>query len=363
MADGLSFAILGGYGQLGRGVAALLLDRGADRVTIAGRSLEKAGKAAKDLAGRDCAGHVVSERADADDVDALADLLSSHDVVIHAAPLDSVAPRTMCEALAWAGGRLVLVSHGTDAIAGLQAARPRLEQAGAKMVVDTGADPGLPGLVGHLAAENHGAAEGVEIAARYRAPEVGRAGLADILDGGTEAAWVYADGWRRAGLFEVRRRAWPGGLGASLAIPIYLPELDALRARHNLQGLTLWHGGLNHIADAIVSLRRFMGTFLPKKIALAAIEASMRYTNRPPYGLSIVGVARGGGRTVRVALSHNDVYAATAEIVIWCAERLALDHQRKSSFCFAFELLNDANPIQGLRESGFNVMIKPSMNA
>jgi len=358
MADRLSFAILGGYGQLGRAVAALLLDRGADRVTIAGRSSEKAGKAAMDLAGGDRAGRVVSERADADDGDALAALLSNHDVVIHAAPLDSVASGTMCEALARVGGRLVLVSHDPDVVAGLQAARPKLEQAGAKVIVDAGADPGLPGLVGHLAAETHGAAEGVEIAARYRAPEVGRAGLADILDGATEAAWVYADGWRRAGLFEVRRSAWTGGLGASLAMPVYLPELDALRQRHGLRRLALWHGGLNGLADMVVSMRRVLGRMFPRDVGLAALKATMRFANPPPYGLGISAIAAGQGRQSEVLLSHSDVYEATAGIAAWCAEDLARDLPPAPSVRVAFDLLCDGDAKDGLQELGFDLMFR-----
>ena len=358
MADGLSFAIIGGYGQLGRAVAAPLLDCGADRVTIAGRSSEKAGKAAKDLAGRDRTGRLVSERAGADDGDALGSLLSSHDVVIHAAPLDSVAARTMCEALSRVGGRMVLVSHDPDAIAGLQAARPKLEQAGAKVIVDAGADPGLPGLVGHLAAETHGAAEGVEISARYRAPEVGRAGLADILDSATDAAWVYADGWRRAGLFEVRRRAWPGGLGASLAMPVYLPELDVLRRRHGLRRLALWHGGLNGPADLVVSMRRVLGRMFPREVSLAALKATMRFANPPPYGLGISAVAAGQGRQSEVLLSHSDVYEATAGIAAWCAEDLAGDNPSAPSVRVALELLCGGDAKDGLQERGFDLMFR-----
>lgn len=358
MADGLSFAILGGYGQLGRAVAARLLDNGADSVTIAGRSAEKADDAARDLARRDAAGQVTSTRAEADEGDGLAALLSGHDVVIHAAPLDGAASRALVAALTGTGGRLVLLSHDAAVIADLQAARAALDRAGAQVIVDAGADPGLPGLVGHLAAEAHGAAEAVEIAARYRAPEVGRAGLADILDGATEAAWVYEDGWRRAGLLTVRRQAWPGGLGTSLAIPVYLPELDALRARHRLRRLALWHGGLNGVADIVVSLRRVLGRLFPRAVGLAALDAAMRRANPPPYGLGISGIATGQGRQSEVLLSHADVYEATVRIAVWCAEALARETHPAPTVRVAFELLCDGDAKNGLQELGFDLMFR-----
>jgi hypothetical protein len=358
MTDGLSFAILGGYGQLGRAVAALLLDRGAERVTIAGRSFEKADDAARDLARRDAAGQVKSVRAEADHVDGLGALLSGHDVVIHAAPLDGAASTALVAALTRTGGWLVLVSHDAAVIADLQAARAALDRAGAQVIVDAGADPGLPGLVGHLAAETHGAAERVEIWARYRAPEVGRAGLADILDGATDAAWIYAGGWRRAGLFEVRRRAWPGGLGASVAMPVYFPELDVLRRRHGLRWLALCHGGLNGPADMVVSMRRVLGRMFPRDVGLAALKATMRIANPPPYGLGISAIAAGRGRQTEVLLSHSDVYAATAEIAAWCAEDLVRDLHPAPSVRVAFELLCDGDAKKGLLARGFDLSFR-----
>lgn len=358
MADGLSFAILGGYGQLGRAVAARLLDNGADSVTIAGRSAEKAEDAARDLTGCNTARQVTSMRAEAEDEGSLAALLSCHDVVIHAAPLDGAASTALPAALTQTGGRLVLVGHDTAAIADLQAAGAALDRAGAKVIVDAGADPGLPGLVGHLAAEAHGAAEGVEIAARYRAPEVGRAGLADILEAASDAAWIYVSGWRRAGLFEVRRQAWPGGLGTSLAMPVYLPELDALRARHQLRRLALWHGGLNGLADVVVSMRRVLGRLFPRGAALAALDAAMRLANPPPYGLVISGTATGQGRQVEVLQSHADVYEATARIAAWCAEDLARERHPAPSIRVAFELLCDGDAKNRLQDLGFVLMFR-----
>ena len=212
------------------------------------------------------------------------------------------------------------------------------------------------GLVG--AALGYGAAEAVELAARYRAPQVGRAGLADILDAVTDAAWVYADGWRRAGLFAVRRRAWPGGLGTSLAMPVYLPELDALRARHRLRRLALWHGGLNGVADIVVSMRRVLGRLFPRAVGIAALEAAMRRTNPPPYGLGISGIATGQGRQVEALLSHADAYAATARIAAWCAEDLARDTHPAPSVRVAFELLCDGDAKMGLQERGFDLMFR-----
>lgn len=363
MADRHSFAILGGYGQLGRAVAALLLDRGGAKVTIAGRSHEKAEGAANDLAGRDRAGRVSPECIDADDEDDLAALLAKHDVLIHAAPLGAGASKVLGGALRRTAGRMVLVSHDAEAVAALTAQRKRLDEAGARAIVYAGADPGLPGMIGHLAAETHGATKGVEIAARYRAPEVGRAGLADILDGAVDAAWIFEDGWRRAGFLEVRRQTWDDGLGTSLAMPVYLPELDVVRERHDLRRLVLWHGGLNGLADMVVSLRRVLGRALPRRVGLAALAATMRLGNSPPYGLSISAIATGQGRRRKIALSHPDVYDATAQIAAWSAGNLAQERDEAPSVRFAFEQLCTANPKRVLAEQGFNLTLGWSGNS
>lgn len=354
MADGYSFAILGGYGQLGRAVAKLLLDRGAPTVTIAGRSRAKADETAIDLAGRNGTQHVLSECTESEDKDGLAALLAKHDVLVHTAPLSNEASKALREALLRTGGRVVLVSHDAETVTALRKERLALEQAGASVVLDAGADPGLPGLIGHLAAEDHGAAEEVEVAARYRAKRVGRAGLEDILDGATNAAWVYDDGWRPAGFFEVRRKRWPGGLGTSLALPVFLPELDAVRERHGLRKLILWHGGLNGLADLIVSLRRVFGRLVPRRAGLAALTSAMRFANPPPYGLAISGVAIGEDRRRTITLSHPDVYEATALIAAWSAELLTQE-QGLPSVRFAFEQLSVSDPREALTSHGFDL--------
>ncbi|WP_166434120.1 saccharopine dehydrogenase NADP-binding domain-containing protein [Roseovarius spongiae] len=310
MAEGGTFAVLGGYGQLGRAVAELLVREGDAQVAIVGRDMKKAHGVAQDLARTSASASVRPMRADVNDAVTLERLLAEHDVLIHAAPLAKPATEALLSALLRTGGRTVLISHDVTATNTLQAAQDELIGADASVILDAGADPGLPGLVGHLAATTHGTAKDVELVARYRAKSVGCAGLADILDGASDAAWLFENTWRRAGYFELQRKSFPGKLEPSLTMPVYLPELDALVDRHGLSRLALWHGGLNGLADLAVSVRRLTGKLLPRHLFLEALRISVNHFNPPPYGLGVSATATGDEKasTVKVKLTHVDCF-------------------------------------------------------
>ena len=196
MADGLAVAMLGGYGQIGRAPARCLLRDGARSVAIAGHSAARADEAVQDIPTEVRAGAVRGQAADAGDEAAVAALLNDHDVLIHVAPLPTAVADALRPALLQTGGRAVLISHDPGAVAMLRHAAPALQQAGARVIADAGADPSLQGVAGELAACVHGAAEVIEISARYRAPQIGRIGLEDILDSAAAGGWRYAGGWR-----------------------------------------------------------------------------------------------------------------------------------------------------------------------
>lgn len=287
MVDGRSYAILGGYERLGCAITGLLVRNRAERVTVAGQDVDKAEAAVKGFALHPNGGAVAAQRIEAHDEDGLAKLLDEHELLIHTAPLKDNAPEALAVALKRTGGRAVLAGHDPNAVAGIRSQTTAMENAGATVVADAGADPGLPGLVGHLAAGAHGTADAVEIAARYRASEVGRAGLADILDGATDVEWIYEGRWCRASLFEVCKKilARRARRVARNAGPSARARCAAQPSRSKTANPQARRAERPRRPDLF--LRRLMRRLLPRRIALATLEASMRHTNRPPYGLCL----------------------------------------------------------------------------
>ncbi len=147
--------ITGGYGTVGRRVAADLAPDYPDRVVVAGRSAEKAARLAAEL------GHGVrGRRIDVGDPDSVEAALDGVGVVMSC--IDQPEPHLLRSAI----GRGLAY---TDIAPHLMTRRPteamkaEAAQRGARIVLGSGLAPGISSLLARLAADRLGAVEGVEV--------------------------------------------------------------------------------------------------------------------------------------------------------------------------------------------------------
>ena len=154
MSKGTDILITGGYGTVGRRVAADLALDYPDRVVVAGRNAEKAARLAGKL------GHGVrGRRVDVDDPDSVEAALGGVGVVMSC--IDQPEPHLLRAAI---GRGLaytdiaphLMTRHPTEAMHAEAAGR------GARVVLGTGLAPGISSLLARLGADRVGTVESVK---------------------------------------------------------------------------------------------------------------------------------------------------------------------------------------------------------
>lgn len=349
MGKPLRLLIVGGYGVAGKAVARVAASRlpGPLRLTLAGRDGGTANAATAALAPNMPEGaELVALELDATRGDALRAALAAHDIVIWCAPLDDATARVLVEALIETGTDCVDIAPNGTKYAVLRDAAQGLCDANRGYVIDAGADPGLPGWLAHHAACVHGGPERVEIVARYRDRDIGRAGIRDILDGIEAGPMVFNGHWQTARALPALRRL-PGGLGPAPTLPVFLEELRDLPARHGVSHLSLRHAGMNFATDLVV-----MGSpFLPRsKTQDLFMRAARRFTPMPS-ALAIRAEATGRNRAVVADLWRTDLYDATAEAAVLGVE--ALLARSRAGMGFLWEWDGGSAFASRLAERGF----------
>jgi saccharopine dehydrogenase (NAD+, L-lysine-forming) len=182
MLTGTDILITGGYGTVGRRVAADLAPDYPDRVVVAGRSTEKAARLAAEL------GHGVrGRRVDVDDLDSVEAALDGVGVVMSC--IDQAEPHLL----------RAVIRRGlayTDIAPHLMTRRPtramkaEAVRIGARIVLGAGLAPGISSLLARLGADRVGAVEGVEVAVFLSVGDVyGPASRAYLME---EIALPYA---------------------------------------------------------------------------------------------------------------------------------------------------------------------------
>lgn len=313
----LNVLILGGYGQAGRTIAELLADRIGGRITLAGRSMDKAEAAADKL--RKNPPVDVSFDALALDINvdgALANVAFGYDVIIACLPLRRAATQRLVDACIEGAADCVDISAGTAKYEVFDINRDRIAASNQRFVIDAGADPGLPGWVAHYAASLVEAPTNLVLFARYQARSIGAAGVRDILDQFTKTPLAYEGAWKKAGWWKAKIKRFPGGFGRAVALPLYLNELQNIPAETGLEKLQFFHAGINLVTDALTLVWiAGLSKLISEERAARWFDAATRFTPKPT-GISFHARIEGSHGSVTVDLWHHDLYRATASIAV-----------------------------------------------
>jgi saccharopine dehydrogenase (NAD+, L-lysine forming) len=313
MPNATDILITGGYGTVGRRVAADLAPDYPDRVVVAGRSAEKAARLAAEL------GHGVrGRRVDVGDPDSVEAALGGVGVVMSC--IDQPEPHLLRAAI----GRGLAY---TDIAPHLMTRRPteamkaEAAQRGARIVLGSGLAPGISSLLARLGADRVGAVESVEVGVLLSVGDTyGPASRAYLME---EIALPYAV---RIEGREVPARPFggyarvdfPPPLGRRVAYlfpfsdQIFFPK--TLGARTSLSRLSLEPAWLGALLAVLVRLRvtAMLGRRSGAEERVQRLNAWLRrrYEGRDGYGVALeVEGARG---RVRASLAGRGQAAATA---------------------------------------------------
>ena len=310
---GTDILITGGYGTVGRRVAADLAPDYSGRVVVAGRSAEKAAQLAAEL------GHGVrGRRVDVGDLGSVEAALDSVGLVMSC--IDQPEPHLLRAAIARGLAYTDIAPHLMTRRP-TEAMRAEAVQTGARIVLGTGLAPGISSLLARLGADRVGAVESIKSNVLLSVGDAyGPASREYLLE---EIALPYAvrieDRELPTRPFAASARVnFPPPLGErkSYLFPfsdqVFFPE--TLGARTALSRLALEPPWLGTLLSALIRLRvtamlrRRAGA--EERVQRLSVRLQRRYRERDWYGITVeIQGARGW---VRVGLAGREQATGTA---------------------------------------------------
>lgn len=340
MVKGTDILIAGGYGTVGRRVAADLASEYSGRVVVAGRSAEKAARLAGEL------GHGVrGRRVDVGDLGSLEAALDDVGLVLSC--IDQPEPHLLRAAIARGLAYTDIAPH-------LMTRRPtgpmRAEatRTGARIVLGAGLAPGISSLLARLGADGVGAVESVESNVLLSVGDVyGPASRAYLLEEIALPYTVHLEG-REVPVrpfAESARVTFPPPLGERTAYlfpfsdQVFFPE--TLGARTALSRLALdppWLGTLLSVLEglrATAMLRRRVGA--EERLQRFTAWLQRRYEGRDFYG--VVVDIHGTQGSVRTSMVGHGQASGTAIGAAAVARALAEDEVRQPGIWLAEQVV------------------------
>lgn len=332
--------IVGGYGIVGRRIAADLAQDYPDRIVVAGRSLEKATQLAAGL------GHGVrARRADVDDPASIEAALEGVGVVVSC--IDQREPHLLHAAIAHGLAYTDITPHLMQRRP-TQAMKAEAARTGARILLGAGLAPGISNMLARLGADRVGAVESVvsnvllsigdvygpasrsyiveEIALPYSVLMDGQQQPARAFVGAARVPFPSPIGWRTAYSFPFSDQ-------------VFFPE--TLGARTAFARLTLNPAWLGDLMSALVRLgvpslmRRRAGT--QERFNRLMGWLRRKYTGLDWY--SVVMEVRGSRGFVQASLIGRVQAAGTAIGAAALTRALAEGEVERPGICFAEQVV------------------------
>lgn len=326
------YLILGGYGGVGRCLARHILATMPARLTIAGRSLERAEAFAEELkkAYPDRSIHAAS--ADASDLAGLQKAFRGVDMVIVAATTpDSIA--TIAEAALQAGADMMDILVRGDVVEQLQPFQERLIASGRVFITQAGFHPGLPAPFIRYASDRFDSYETANILMTMNAIFERPSSTYEIIHevGQGEARILKNGNWQKAGYRDAITTEFAPPFGRRVCFPLQMQEIYSLKDELGLQEMGVYSSGFNWFVDNLVfplvmglsAIKKGMGLhlagFLMHKGILFFSE------NRPgvEFRLEATGLRHGLPTRYRITARYPDAFEFTSLAVIACLRQYA----------------------------------------
>ena len=316
--------ILGGYGLAGLTTARLLLQETSVRLILAGRNLNRAMDAAKQLNTEFAGDRVRGIQVDASDLAALRTAFRDCDLVMVCIPVTGIGGG-VAQAAFDAGVDYLDLNLDEKKQQVLKQLSEPIEQAGLCFLTEAGAWPGLPSMLVRLAANRFDSLQNVTVAAIMNETNVTYGSAVDLIAHISSPSFVYEGGaWRRASLTSSQTVDFGAPFGRRTCYPVDLIEMRSLPERLGIEEAGVYIAGGGGFVDLLSLVWNVFR--LGKYDRTARLGAKLLVWGarcaRPPYGFSIkmdaVGEVAGRREQFDVSLQHDDGYAATAISIVAC---------------------------------------------
>ena len=314
--------ILGGYGGAGLPIARLLTQQTTSNVILAGRHVDRAEEAARQLNRTFGTNRVSACFADAAHPDTLRQALAGVDLLIVASTTTDYV-KQVAEAALEAGVDYLDIHYPPQVVATLQTLAPKIEAAGRCFVTQGGFHPGLLAPLIRSAAPEFDRYDIAQVGMLMNI--VGYESL-DSLDELVQSfahydAEVFTHGmWKKASYALQKKFDFGESLGKKTCVPLSFPEIKPLPAELQVQELGTYVAGFNSFLDYVLTPFIIMTSGLKSAWLNRLWSKMMRWGldtfSKPPFGiwlqLEAMGTLQQQPKTVHIQLHHEDAYAMTA---------------------------------------------------
>jgi len=358
----VAILVLGGYGNTGWLIAGLLLKHTAESILLAGRRIEKAEQAVKELGGGT---RIRAVYADAADAASLRAAMQGASMIVIASST-SEHTETVARAAMEAGLDSLDIEVSLSKLETLKRMRDEIEASGRCFVTDAGFHPGIPAALIRYAATRieHLTKATVKSVikldwAHYEFSDSTRREIAEEFR--NYKTLHFRNGqWEKAGFFEYGETDFGDPFGKQYEVPMFLEELRPLPKQiPSLRDMGFYVGGFNWFSDTIVLPLGYAAVSLFHDRALPAVgkalEWSLKAFSKPPYGTALLLEASGAGADLRLKVSHADGYFLTAASVVACIIQLLAGTIRKPGLHCEGNLVDPRLLLEQLQTMGISV--------
>jgi len=325
-----TFLLLGGYGNVGRWLAELLLQETKVHLVLAGRAGDQAQKLADTLNQKFTTQRVTAKSLDAANFESLQRAFQGVDLVIVASSTLDYVNNVARAALEARIDYLDTQLSSPEKFHILESLRKDIEQAGCCFITDAGFHPGLPAALINYAARQFDRLEQAQVASLLQVNW-------QVLTF-SEATWIeflkelknyqslvwQGKQWLKPSWWSTKKFDFGAPFGPRDCVPMFLEELRILpNSLPSLTEMGFYIAGFHWLSDYI-----FMPlSFLILSVAPKAIKPvgklywwSLKTFSKPPFGTMLLLEASGWQgeqrATLRMTLFHEDAYVLTAASVV-----------------------------------------------
>jgi saccharopine dehydrogenase (NAD+, L-lysine-forming) len=333
--DSRTFLILGGYGNVGRLLAQLLLQETDVRLVLAGRTSEKAEAAASHFNSLFEGNRVGARYADASDVASLKQVLKGVDLVVVASSTSKFVKEVAMAALE-TGVDYLDVQYSTEKNAVLESLSGEIEKAGRCFITDGGFHPGLPAALVRYVAQYFDRLEiakvGSVIKLDWSSWTMTDSTVYEFLEemNDFEALFFKNGQWKKIrmlGMMDYISMDFGREFGKQYCVPMFLEEMRSIPEMYpSLKETGFFVGGFNWFVDWLVLPLAIITLRIWPQRALKPMGKLMKWGlhtfSKPPYGTMLKveaqGEKDGEAKVIDVAVYHEDGYMFTAIPVAAC---------------------------------------------
>lgn len=321
-----TFLILGGYGNVGRGVAECLLRETEVRIILAGRQSEKAHLLANTFNHQFKTQRVTARKVDAAHLESLRQAFQEVDLVVVASSTLDYVENVVNVALETHIDYVDTQLSSIKKINLLNRLRHKIEQAGCCFITDGGFHPGIPATLIRYASSQFDFLEQAQVASllniNWKELSFSQATWIEFLEelkSYQPLIW-QENQWMKLSWNTTKKFDFGPPWGKKSCLPMFLEELRELPKNiPSLKDMGFFMAGFNWLSDDIVIPLSFI---FPAQFLGKPLLWSLRTLSKPPFGSRLLlqawGEKDGKKGQLQITLFHENAYVLTAVPIVAC---------------------------------------------